>query len=201
MFQAMLAGRGLSVTALGPSSPTEGAPPRAMFAVTRPRNARQAEVIAEHLDAGRSDVADEPLHALHLEVPARTVEQDVGPQGRIEILDRVEGQPMFRHGVADGDEFDDLPHAPFGDAPSRSVADGLISASGLVVASEVVAHVHDDVGRPALPGEREMRVVQHVAVEPQSRVSWTRILRCLGVWPESNNAICWTNGCQSFRKR
>ncbi len=36
MFQAMLAGSGLSVTALRPSSPTDGAPPRAPCVVTRP---------------------------------------------------------------------------------------------------------------------------------------------------------------------
>ena len=67
--------------------------------------ARQTEVVTEYRDAGFAKPANDALHLLDLLRTLGTIEQNIVPVRRVDILNRGEDQPRFLNLRAKGPEF------------------------------------------------------------------------------------------------
>ena len=118
MFHAMLFGSGRSSSGIGTLEPDGLRAAAGAIGGDASGDSGEAEIVADHLDPGGADVADDLLDGFELGVPPRTVEQDVAPVQRIEILDGEEFQPVSRHR---GPQRRQLLHGPdpaIGEAPA-----------------------------------------------------------------------------------
>jgi len=70
-----------------------------------PHTPRQTEVVTEYRDAGFAKPANDALHLLDLLRTLGTIEQNIVPVRRVDILNRGEDQPRFLNLRAKGPEF------------------------------------------------------------------------------------------------
>ena len=137
------------------------------------RDAGDAEVVAEHGDAGFAHVAKDGFDVFDVLGAARAIDEDVVPVGGVEVLDGGELEALGFDFAANPDQFGGRPEAAgvAGEAPGLGFAAGGLIASGVVAALvEVVDEVDDEVGTAGLAGEGVVLGGEHVTVEAESEV-------------------------------
>ena len=121
-------------------------------------HAGDAEVVAEHRNAGLADAADDRLAVFEVLALLRAVEQHVVPVGRIEVFDRFE---LEAGGVDLALERDQLVDGPqligiAGQAPASLGAGRLVVARIVRARLEIVDQVDHNMSGPGLPRELEV---------------------------------------------
>src|SRR5581483_3520975 len=124
------------------------------------------KVIPKDRHAGAPDVADDCFQVAELLLLFGAAQEYIVPMSRIEILYRFEFQAG---GIDLTFYFKDLLVGPQsfripGQAPTRVVADGLVTRSIAARRTKVVDQVNDQVGAATLPREPVMLLIQLVAV-------------------------------------
>ena len=151
---------GVSSTGCAPRKEAESAAPAGRRLVHEAPDVRQREAVADDGDPDRSDSADDGLDVLHLLVSHRSVQQDVVPEPRIEVLDSGELQVVLLHRGAKPGELALAPERVSRMPPAierRSREQRL-----------VVGQVSDDVRRACLPSELEVVAREHWTVQAET---------------------------------
>ena len=116
-----------------------------------------------HRNAGAAGIADQALQPVHLRALVRSVEQDVGPEVRREILQRRDAQPVPRE-HADQRRHRLVRPQRHADAVAVDRSDAAACEVGRVVGiAGVVGEVDDDVLDAELAGEARAVVVEQLA--------------------------------------
>lgn len=132
--------------------------------------AGDAEVVAEDGDSGFADALDEYFQVFELFIFEGAIEEDVVPEGGIEILDGFEFEVMGFDGLAEAGEVIECPKfiGVTGEAPAGVIAYGLVAGLVATGGAEVIDQVDDEVGAAALFGEAEVVIVQLVFIEAEA---------------------------------
>src|SRR5271156_1399952 len=131
-----------------------------------------AEVIAQHRNPCFSHVPDDRLDVFDLLGAPRPIQQDVVPDGRIEIFDGFEGETGILNLTANSSEFPDRPELVVGisrQSPiSKFAARRLVVARVRVAIAKVVDEMNHKMRATRLPREVIRFARQHMPIETQA---------------------------------